>query len=96
MHCARNRTGSLTERRQHARLVGKKGSADFKQTSVALIAPARCFRAAPLWFTAKLLFADEGERGAEPLVLDNHALVDLLDLVEGAVGQRDALVEPPQ
>jgi hypothetical protein len=33
---------------------------------VALIAPARCFRAAPLWLTAKLLLADEGERGAEP------------------------------
>ena len=55
-----------------------------------------CFRAAPLWFTAKLLLADEGERGAEPLVLDNRALVDLLYLVEGAVGQRDALVEDRQ
>jgi hypothetical protein len=55
-----------------------------------LIAPARCFRAAPPWLTAKLLLADKGERGAEPFVLDNRALVDLLDLVEGAVGQRDA------
>ena len=68
------------------------GSADFKQTSTALIAPARCFRAAPLWLAAKLLLADEGERGAEPFVLDYRALIDLLDLVEGSVGQLDTVV----
>src|SRR6516162_2911259 len=41
---------------------------------------------------AKLLLADEGERGAEPFVLDNRALIDLLDLVEGSVGQLDTVV----
>ena len=32
------------------------------------------------------------QRLAEPLVLDDGALVDAADLVEGAVGQRQALV----
>jgi hypothetical protein len=53
-------------------------SADFKQTCIALIAPTRCFHAAPLWFTAKLIIADEGESGAQPLVLDNRSLVGLV------------------
>ena len=67
-----------------------------EQTSIALIAPARCFRAAPLRSAAKLLLADEGERSAEPFVLDNRALVNLLDCIEGPVGKFDALVADRQ
>jgi hypothetical protein len=66
--------------------------------SFALIAPAQCFCGAPLRSTAELLLADEGEGGAEPLVFDNRPVVDLLDLVEGAVGQLNAPVtdrQPP-
>lgn len=37
----------------------------------------------------QLLLADEGERGAEQFVLDNRPLVDLLDLVEGPIGEFD-------
>jgi hypothetical protein len=37
--------------------------------------------------TAKLLLTDEGERGAEPFVLDYRTLVDLSDLVESAIGK---------
>ena len=57
-----------------------------------LIASVRCFRTAPLQSTAELLLADESERSAEPLVLDNRPLVDLLDLVKGTVGEFDPAV----
>ena len=72
------------ERRQPVRrplpdhLPREERSADFKQTRIVLIAPARRAPAAPLRCTAKLLLADEGKRGAAPLVLDNPPLVDLL------------------
>src|SRR5271170_8381243 len=90
---ARNRSRCFfTERAWPARLV--ESSADFKQTRVALIAPA--WSTATLRSAAQLLLADEGERGAEPLVLDNRPLVDLLDLVEGPVGQFDPAVSDRQ
>ena len=73
--------------RQRARLV--EISADFEQARVTLIAAARS--AAALQPSTQLLLADDGESGAEPLVLDNRALRDLAQLVEGAVGQIAAL-----
>src|SRR5450759_5098801 len=86
----------LPSERQLARLVGKI-SADLEQTSVALIAAAWRLRATRLR-PFDLLLADDGESGAEPLVLDNRALRDLAQLGEGAIGQLDALVadrQPP-
>src|SRR5271168_5023033 len=47
-------------------------------------------------FTAQLLLADEGERGAEPLVLDNRRLRDMAQRVEGAVGELDTVVADRQ
>jgi hypothetical protein len=67
-------------------------SADLGETSVALIAPAGRALAAPPWFTATLLVADEGERSAEALVVGNRTLVDLAGLVEGTVSELDRLV----
>jgi hypothetical protein len=49
-----------------------------------LIAPARCFHAASFG-PFDLLLADDSESGAEPLVLDNRALRDLAQRVEGTV-----------
>ena len=66
-------------------------SADFEQTRVALIAPARRL-CAPNFCAFDLLLADEGEGGTEPLVVDNRGLWDVAQLVEGAVGELDALV----
>src|SRR5271170_6893216 len=90
---ARNRSRCFfTERAWPARLV--ESSADFKQTRVALIAPA--WSTATLRSAAQLLLADEGERGAKLFVLDDRPLVDLLDLVEGAVGEVDPTVADRQ
>src|SRR5450759_1374606 len=78
--------------RQRARLV--EISADFEQARVTLIAAARS--AAALQPSTQLLLADDGESGAEPLVLDNRALRDLAQLVEGAVGQLHTFVTDRQ
>jgi len=61
-----------------------RNSADFEQSGIALIASARCLLAAGFG-PRNLLLADNGENGAEPLVLDNLGLRDLPQLVEGAV-----------
>ena len=66
-------------------------SADFEEARVALIAAARGLPAAD-FCSFDLLFADQGEDGAEPLVLDNRGLRDVAQLVEGTVGERDTLV----
>src|SRR3954470_15800993 len=76
-------------------LGSSRGSADFEQSRIALIASARCLLAAGFG-PRHLLLADNGEHGAEPLVLDNFALRDLPQLVEGAVGQLDTLVADRQ
>ena len=60
-----------------------RNSADFEQSRIALIASARCLLAAGFG-PRNLLLADNGENGAEPLVLDNFGLPDLSQLVEGA------------
>src|SRR4029077_8743202 len=67
-------------------LGSSRGSADFEQSRIALIASARCLPAAGLR-PCNLLLADKGENGGEPLVLDNLGLRDLPQLVEGAVSQ---------
>src|SRR4029077_12439976 len=54
-------------------LGSSRGSADFEQSRIALIASARCLPAAGLR-PCNLLLADKGENGAEPLVLDNLGL----------------------
>src|SRR3954454_13776433 len=59
-------------------------SADFEQSSIALIASARSLLA-PGFAPCNLLLADNGETGADPLVLDNLGLLALPQLVEGAV-----------
>src|SRR4051794_40237917 len=51
-------------------LGSSRGSADFEQSRIALIAPAWCLLAAGFG-PRNLLLADNGEHGAEPLVLDN-------------------------
>src|SRR3954471_8052651 len=72
-----------------------RGSADFEQSRIALIASARCLLAAGFG-PRNLLLADNGEHGAEPLVLDNLALRALPQLVEGAVSQLDTFVADRQ
>jgi hypothetical protein len=72
-------------------LGSSRGSADFEQSRIALIAPAWCLLAAGFG-PGNLLLADNGEHGAEPLVLDNLGLRDLPQLVKGAVSQLDTLV----
>ena len=82
----------FTERARPARLV--ESSADLEQPGILLIAPA--WPAALLRSTAELLVADHRQHRAQPLVVDNRPLVDLLDLVKGAVSQLDALVTDRQ
>src|SRR4051812_15321872 len=72
-----------------------RGSANFEQLRIALIASARCLLAAGFG-PGNLLLADNGENGAEPLVLDNFGLRDLPQFVEGAVSQLDTLVADRQ
>ena len=58
---------------------------------VLLATPARCLgRSGHVEFL--LLLGNVGQDRTETLVLDNRSLVDLLPLVEGAVGQIDAVV----
>src|SRR3954467_5830524 len=56
---------------------------------------ARCLLAAGFG-PRNLLLADNGENGAEPLVLDNLGLRDLPQFVEGAVRQLDTFVADRQ
>src|SRR3954452_13273976 len=72
-------------------LGSSRNSTDFVQSRIALIASARCLFAAGFG-PGNLLLADNGEHGAEPLVLDNLGLRDLPQLVKGAVSQLDTLV----
>src|SRR6478672_8891313 len=72
-----------------------RNSADFEQSRITLIASARCLLAAGFG-PRNLLLADNGENGAEPLVLDNLGLRDLPQLVEGAVRQLDTFVADRQ
>src|SRR3954454_10746053 len=76
-------------------LGSSRGSADFEQSRIALIASARCLLAAGFG-PRNLLLADNGEHGAEPLVLDNLGLRDLPQFVEGAVRQLDTFVADRQ
>ena len=62
---------------------------------VTLIIATRRFLAAVLRF-AELLVADHCQYRAQPLVLDNRSLIDLSDLIEGAVGQLNTLVADRQ
>ena len=68
--------------------------ANFEQTGVTLIAPA--------WSTAtprlatQLLFADHRQDRAQSFVVGNRPLVDLAELVKGAVGEIDAAVSDRQ
>src|SRR4051794_24780562 len=73
----------------------ERNSADFEQSRIALIASARGLLAAG-FRPYNLLLADNGENGAEPLVLDNLGLRDLPQLVEGAVSQLDTFVADRQ
>ena len=75
--------------RQLARLANR--SADFEQACVALITAARR-RRAPSLCALGLLLADEGKDSTKPLVLDNRALRDVAELIEGAVGEFDTVV----
>src|ERR1019366_6721429 len=84
----------LPSARQRDRLVEEGNSADLEQTRVALIASARS--AATFRPSTQLLLADNGESGAEALVLNNGALRDLAQLVEGAVGQLHTFVADRQ
>src|SRR3954469_22052201 len=76
-------------------LSSSRGSADFEQSRIALIASARCLLTAGFG-PCNLLLADNGENGAEPLILDNLGLRDLPQLVEGAVRQLDTFVADRQ
>src|SRR3954469_15514432 len=76
-------------------LSSSRGSADFEQSRIALIASARCLLTAGFG-PRNLLLADKGKNGAEPLVLDNLGLRDLPQLVEGAVSQLDTFVADRQ
>jgi hypothetical protein len=75
-------------------LGSSKGSTDFKETRVALIAPARS--TATLRLATQLLLADEGERSTELFVLDNRGLRDLANFVKGPIRQFDAAVTDRQ
>jgi hypothetical protein len=55
-----------------------------------LIAPA--WATATLRSAAQLLFADEGERGAELFVLNDRGLRDLTNFVEGPIRQVDTAI----
>src|SRR3954462_9266296 len=76
-------------------LGSSRGSADFEQSRIALIASAWCLLAAGFG-PRNLLLADNGENGAKPLVLDNLGLRDLPQLVEGTVSQLDTFVADRQ
>src|SRR4051812_32733634 len=76
-------------------LGSSRNSAGFEQSRIALIASARCLLAAGFG-PRNLLLADNGENGAEPLVLDNLGLRDLPQLVESAVSQLDTFVADRQ
>src|SRR3954462_1207477 len=76
-------------------LGSSRGSADFEQSRIALIASARCLLAAGFG-PRNLLLANNGENGAEPLVLDNLGLRDLPQLVKGAGSQLDTVVADRQ
>ena len=49
-----------------------------------------------LRFAAELLLADHRQERRQALVVGNRTLVDMLDLVEGPVGELDALVADRQ
>src|SRR3954449_1805953 len=76
-------------------LGSSRGSADFEQSRIALIASTRCLLAAGFG-PRNLLLADNGKNGAEPLVLNNLGLRDLPQFVEGAVSQLDTFVADRQ
>src|SRR6516164_7294638 len=69
-------------------------SADFEHVADLPLA-ARCFLAASLG-TFELALADLREDGAEVLVLDDGGLRNLPQLVEGGVGQIEAMVADRQ
>ena len=75
----------LFDRAGSARPARRTAQPTLKQTRVALIPVARCFRAAPYGFAAKLLLADEGERGAELFILHDRGLRDLTNFIEGPI-----------
>src|SRR6266404_1084875 len=85
--CYRAGVGPLGSRRR---------SADFEETRVALITPAGRSLAAMSGFAALLLIADHRQYCPQPLVVGDRTLVDLLDLVEGAVGQLDTPIADRQ
>ena len=66
-------------------------SADFEQARVALITPPR--PAALLGSATQLFVADHSQNCPQLLVVSDRALVDLANLVEGAVGELDAVME---
>ena len=49
-----------------------------------------------LRFAAQLLVTDHRQYRAQPLVVGNRALVDLLDFVEGPISEFDAVVTDRQ
>jgi hypothetical protein len=71
----------LSSERPLARLV--KSSADLEETGVRLIAPAR--PTATLGPATQLFIADHRQYRSQPLVVGDGALIDLPNLVEGAV-----------
>ena len=75
--------------RSPARLV-ERSSADLEEAGIALIAPAR--PATTLGPAAELFVADHRQYRSEVLVVGDRALVDLTNLVEGAIGEVDAVV----
>jgi hypothetical protein len=66
------------------------GSADLEETGITLIAPAR--PAAALRPATQLFIADHRQYWPQPLVVGDGTLINLANLVEGAVGELDAPV----
>jgi hypothetical protein len=77
-------------------LGSERRSADFEEPRVALIAPTWRSLAAMSGFAALLLIADHRQQRTQPLVVGDRTLVDLSDLVEGAVGQLDTPIADRQ
>src|SRR5512132_4200165 len=71
-------------------LGSQKSSADLEETGIALIAPA--WPTATFGSTTKLFIADHRQYWSQPLVVGDSALVDVADLVKGAVSEINAVI----